>query len=118
MQNILLVEDDLLLSQNISSLLEKEMYNVTVAGSLSEINHNPQDLIILDWRLPDGRGIDFLKSLRANFNSTPVIMLTSKSEVEDKVIGLELGANDYMTKVISSRFPAAEVVNYENGARK
>jgi len=105
MKNILIVEDDKLLSENIRDLLEGENYSITTAHNLSEAHaqKNSPDLIFLDWRLPDGRGIDFLKAIRSEGSPTPTIMLTSKSDLEDKVLGLELGANDYVTKPFASK---------------
>ena len=61
------------------------------------------DLILLDIMLPEMSGIDVLKRIRATESQTPVIMLTAKSEVEDKVKGLDLGANDYVTKPLKLR---------------
>lgn len=99
MKKILLVEDDQLLAENIINLLNEELScQIEHSSKITDINGSGYDTIILDWRLPDGRGIDFLKNLRAEKNQTPVIMLTSKSLVDDKVLGLELGANDYITK--------------------
>jgi len=111
MQQILIVEDDPLLSENLQSLLSTEMYSVVAAQDLSQarkLNKN-LDLILLDWRLPDGRGIDYLKELRADNVTTPIVMLTSKSDLEDKVLGLELGANDYITKPFAPKELLARV---------
>ena len=64
---------------------------------------NDYDIIILDWMLPDGNGIDFLKELRQAQFLAPVIMLTAKTELIDKILGLESGANDYITKPFEPR---------------
>jgi len=111
MPQILIVEDDPLLAENLTSLLSDELYSVIAAQNIAEarsLNQAP-DLILLDWRLPDGRGIDYLKELRTSDKSTPVMMLTSKSDIEDKVLGLELGANDYVTKPFAPKELLARV---------
>ncbi|WP_283778675.1 response regulator transcription factor, partial [Lysinibacillus sp. D4A3_S15] len=70
----------------------------TGADALLQYREQQWDLILLDIMLPEMSGIDVLKRIRANESQTPVIMLTAKSDVEDKVKGLDLGANDYVTK--------------------
>jgi len=67
------------------------------------------DLLILDWMLPDGQGIDFLREIRGSGHSGPVIMLTARTEVIDKVVGLESGADDYLTKPFEPRELAARI---------
>jgi DNA-binding response OmpR family regulator len=63
-----------------------------------------QDLIVLDWMLPDGQGIDFLKQVKSSEKAQlPIILLTAKSDLIDKVLGLESGANDYVTKPFEPR---------------
>lgn len=105
---ILLIEDDINLGTNLKSFLEKESFHVLHADTLKmaqtlRTEHNDIGLIILDWMLPDGQGIDFLKELRSKSISTPVIMLTARVDLIDKVIGLETGANDYLTKPFEPR---------------
>jgi DNA-binding response OmpR family regulator len=106
MKNILLVEDDENLGDSLKKYLQNEGYKITLARNLSEgrtLKEEKNDLIILDWMLPDGQGIDFLKELRKEKNPTPIIMLTARTEVIDKVLGLESGANDYLTKPFEPR---------------
>ena len=81
-------------------MLQDEGFGVTQVAQLAQIQNNIEnkDLVVLDWRLPDGQGIDFLKSYRKEGGVLPIIMLTAKSDLIDKIVGLETGANDYMTK--------------------
>jgi DNA-binding response OmpR family regulator len=104
--NVLLIEDDKNLAESLLSYLKMEGFKVTHCENLEKARlekHNEFKLIILDWMLPDGQGIDFLKELREGECNTPVIMLTARADLIDKVIGLESGANDYMTKPFEPR---------------
>lgn len=106
MKQILIVEDDVNLGQSLKKICEGEGMVAHLATNLSEargIISNSLDIVVLDWMLPDGQGIDFLKELRQTQKSIPVIMLTARTELIDKVLGLETGANDYMTKPFESR---------------
>lgn len=106
MDKILLVEDDQGLGKSIYEFLKMEGFDVLWAQSLEEaskVEVKELRLIIQDWMLPDGQGIDFLKKLRNAGSNIPVIMLTAKTELIDKVIGLESGANDYITKPFEPR---------------
>ncbi len=106
MAKILLIEDHENISNGIKAALEAEGYQVDVATTLKmakeKMNLNP-DLVILDWNLPDGQGIDLLNGFRSQGVKTPVIFLTARVELVDKVLGLEMGADDYMTKPFESR---------------
>lgn len=99
---ILIVEDDIRLADNIATMLKHDSYAVDVANSVLEaedkINSPDYDLVILDWKLPDGSGLDICKSMRAEEVFTPILMLTANSQSEDKVEGLDAGADDYLTK--------------------
>ena len=106
MHKILLVEDDHSLGSSLQSFLKSEGYDVTWVQTIDAATKHDKDdtnLIILDWMLPDGQGIDLLKELRHNNIKTPIIMLTARSELLDKVLGLESGANDYLTKPFEPR---------------
>jgi len=106
MTKILLVEDDKNLGLSLKERLEAEGYLVEWSESIkmaSEALNQKPHLIILDWMLPDGQGHDFLVSLRKQGVLVPVIFLTAKVELVDKILGLELGANDYMTKPFEPR---------------
>ena len=101
---ILVVEDD----EGIASFLDKglraEGHAVAVAATVEEgrawlaADGTEVDLVLLDLRLPDGSGEELLRWARARGMQTPVIILTAKSEVRDKIAGLDAGANDYITK--------------------
>ncbi|MEX3747980.1 MULTISPECIES: response regulator transcription factor [Lysinibacillus] len=101
-KRILIIEDE----ENIARVLQLELqfegYKAdtvhTGTDGLLKYREQQWDLILLDVMLPEMSGIDVLKRIRATESQTPVIMLTAKSEVEDKVKGLDLGANDYVTK--------------------
>jgi len=99
---ILLIEDDERIAQNIAHMAREEGYAVTVCHTandgLERAETDPFDLIILDWMLPDGDGIEICKTLRKERIACPILMLTARSQVEDRVAGLETGADDYLTK--------------------
>lgn len=103
---ILVVEDEISLSKQVRELLHSEGFEPTVAENLAEAQKAIQssyDLILLDWMLPDGQGIEWLKTLRTKGTLTPVLMLTARTDVIDRVLGLELGASDYITKPFEPR---------------
>lgn len=112
MKKALLIEDDFNLGNGIKETLSTEGFNVTLAQDLakaSEYNPCDFDVIILDWMLPDGQGLDLLREIRATGSHTPVIMLTARTDLIDKVLGLETGANDYMTKPFEPRELVARI---------
>lgn len=102
---ILLVEDDQRLSQFIESELSLEGYQVTVAlnglDGLACARDSQLDLIILDWMLPEISGLDICNRLRKTGVKIPIIMLTAKDEILDRVTGLNAGADDYLIKPFS-----------------
>jgi heavy metal response regulator len=99
---ILIIEDEVRIASFIERGLKEERYIVDVAHTgekgLFQAEVNPYDLIILDIMLPDIDGISICKRLRENGISTPILMLTAKNRVQDKVLGLDSGADDYLTK--------------------
>ena len=103
--HILLVEDDPKLSKFVASELGLEGYQVTVANNgidgLAIARESQPDLIILDWMLPEISGLDVCTRLRKTGIQIPIIMLTAKDEVPDRVMGLNAGADDYLTKPFS-----------------
>ena len=107
MTKILIVEDEPAMLAGLNDNLEFEGYLVETASTgdvgLTKINAGDFDLILLDVMLPVISGFDILKKVRAARNSTPIILLTAKGEELDKVRGLELGADDYITKPFSLR---------------
>ena len=113
MPKILIIEDDPAMQTGLRDNLEFEEYDVKVIGDgkagLQSLLENSYDLVILDVMLPSMSGFDVLKRAREKGVGTPVIMLTAKGEEIDKVLGLELGADDYMTKPFSLRELLARV---------
>jgi len=99
---ILIVEDEKKVAAFIKKGLEEETYAVDIASDGEEGLHlgeqNPYDLIILDLMLPKINGLEILSRLRAKKIETPILLLTAKDSVEDKVEGLNQGADDYLTK--------------------
>ncbi len=104
---LLLAEDEVSLSRALVKILEKNNYTVEpVYDGLSAkeyLEMDEFDAVILDIMMPKMNGIEVLKSMRARGDLTPVIMLTAKSEVDDKVLGLDSGANDYLTKPFETK---------------
>ncbi len=113
MATILIVEDDPKMLAGLKDNLEVDGYDVDSASDgeagLKKITENRYNLILLDGMLPKLSGFDVLKKSRERGVATPVIMLTAKSEEIDKVLGLELGADDYITKPFSLRELLARV---------
>ncbi len=104
-KKILLVEDELNIATSLQQFLVAEGFHVSIADSLQAANQASRDwdLCLLDWMLPDGQGIDLLRSWRSGGIDNPIIFLTAKAEVIDKVLGLEFGADDYLTKPFEPR---------------
>ena len=102
---ILLVEDERKLSGVIKRSLNEVNYAVDLANNGDEAlfiaESNPYDLIILDIMLPGKDGISICRNLRKNKNDTPILMLTARDDEEDKITGLDSGADDYITKPFS-----------------
>ena len=102
MATILVIEDEYAVARGLQYALEQEGYGVTLAptgeAGLAAASELAPDLIILDVRLPGIDGFEALRRLRAAGSKAPVLMLTARDDEVDKVIGLELGADDYLTK--------------------
>lgn len=100
--NILIVEDDLHLAEALKQIVEEQNYMADVVydgmDGLYYASNNQYDVIILDVMLPKMNGYDVIQMLRKQNISTPTLMLTAKSEIMDRVTGLDSGADDYMTK--------------------
>jgi len=107
MNKILLVDDDQALSELLCEYLSEEGYLCTPAFSgpdgLAQAQSQAYDLIVLDIMLPGMNGIEVLKQLRVDEVSTPILMLTAKGDDLDRIIGLELGADDYVPKPCNPR---------------
>ncbi|MBP9759046.1 response regulator transcription factor [Candidatus Dojkabacteria bacterium] len=99
---LLLIEDEQSLAHNIQKLLQKQTFAVDLAYTgregLKKAEIEDYDLIILDWMLPDIEGIDVLKKLRESDIHIPVLLLTSRGEIEDKLSAFDLGCDDYLVK--------------------
>jgi DNA-binding response OmpR family regulator len=102
---ILVVEDEEVLAQALVEVLEREHYAVDhaadgeTAGELAAVNE--YDLIVLDWTIPPPTGIELLRAWRREGKGTPVLMLTARAEIHDRVDGLDTGADDFLAKPFS-----------------
>jgi DNA-binding response OmpR family regulator len=113
MTTVLAVEDDPAILRGLSDNLRFEGYEVVTASD-GETGYKLQaekkpDLILLDLMLPRMSGLEFCRKLRAEGNQTPILMLTARSEEPDRILGLDLGADDYVTKPFSVRELMARV---------
>lgn len=103
---LLIVEDDENILQSLRGLMLSEGFLVEIARNVREALVGADasiDLIILDWTLPDGQGVHLIKTWRQSGFAKPIIMLTARTELIDKVLGLEIGADDYVTKPFEPR---------------
>jgi DNA-binding response OmpR family regulator len=104
---ILLAEDEKALSKAIIKIFEKNNYSADAVydgeDALAYLEMGNYDVAVLDIMMPKMDGITVLKKIRAEGNRIPVLMLTAKSEIEDRVLGLDSGANDYLPKPFDSR---------------
>lgn len=105
--SILIVEDDPDIQDMLNYSLLPEGYTLysamTVRDGWDIIDKKSVDLVLLDWMLPDNSGIDLLHRIRKYHSALPVIMITAKAEEEDRILGLDVGADDYITKPFSVR---------------
>ena len=103
---ILIVEDEIGLAEAVAAILKTQRYSAVIANDgLTGLQYaltDEYDCIILDIMLPKMNGLDVLSTLRAKDIETPVLLLTAKSETEDKINGLDCGADDYLTKPFST----------------
>lgn len=104
---LLLAEDEAALSKALTAILERNNYSVDSVcdgqAALEYLESDNYDGVILDIMMPKIDGITVLRKLRQKGSLVPVLLLTAKSEVDDKVLGLDVGANDYLTKPFHSR---------------
>lgn len=104
---LLLAEDEKSLARAVSAILEKNNFSVDVvhngADALDWLRAGNYDGAVLDIMMPKMDGITVLKTIRAEGNMLPVLLLTAKSEIDDKVEGLDSGANDYLTKPFAAK---------------
>ena len=112
MTKILIIEDEASFSEALSFLLQKEGYSISIADNgkdgLEQFKSQDFDLVLLDLMIPELSGIEVCRAIRAT-SQVPIIMLTAKDSEIDKVVGLELGADDYVTKPYSSRELVARI---------
>ncbi|NOU93019.1 response regulator [Paenibacillus sp. LMG 31456] len=107
--NILIIEDDPSIQMLLKLSLEVEGFHSTVAGTgaagMEALGNQQQpiDLILLDLMLPDRSGFELLQALQQQYKTIPVIVLTAKNEMNDKILGFQLGADDYLTKPFETR---------------
>lgn len=112
---ILVVDDDPDIRELIMAQLGRERYAVRAAGSVGEtraaLDAEPVDVVILDLNLPDGDGLALCRELRAEGFASAVMMVTARDSAIDRVLGLELGADDYLTKPFEPRELLARIRN-------
>lgn len=115
MYKILIVEDELPMLQGLKDNLELEGYEVDTASDgkagLEKLRSSQYHLALLDVMMPKMSGFDVCKTVRREGNKTPIIMLTAKGEEIDKVLGLEIGADDYITKPFSFKELSIRIKN-------
>ena len=113
MAKILLVDDDLSLLETLSEWLVGEHHVVDAVSSAQEARERLEqityDVVVLDWRLPDGEGPKICQEFRANKGTAPVIMLTARADIADKEHGLDMGADDYLTKPFNPKELSARI---------
>jgi len=99
---LLLVEDSLRLQKLLADALRRASYEVDVVATVAELLNSiavvQYDLIIVDLGLPDGDGLGASRTLRSMGHSTPILIMTARGSIEDRVIGLDSGADDYLIK--------------------
>jgi DNA-binding response OmpR family regulator len=102
---ILLIEDDTKLAQFIEMELTCEGYQVNMAHNgldgLTQARQTPPDLVILDWMMPGLTGVEICRRLRSTGSKVPIILVTARDEISDRVAGLDAGADDYVIKPFS-----------------
>jgi len=110
---VLVVEDDPRLLANIATILTRAYYAVDTAATgregMDKVLTEDYDCVVLDWMLPDGDGVNYLRKLRKQQIKTPVIMLTARSLSPDVIMGLDAGADDYITKPFDAEVLLARI---------
>ncbi len=110
---ILIAEDEAELARGLKFLLEKNKFTVDVvydgAEALAYFGCTAYDVVVLDIMMPKVNGLEVLKQIRESGSGVPIMMLTARAEIEDRVIGLEAGADDYLPKPFASREFVARV---------
>ena len=113
MTTILVVDDDAALARGLTEALTRESYAVKTAGTVQRarrmLHEEKIDLVLLDLILPDGSGEELCKEMHREGTPPPIIMLTSKKDEVDKIVGFEIGADDYVTKPFNVREQMARI---------
>lgn len=124
---LLLLEDDPILGDGLAAFLRSEGHAVEWYCRLAQVQgfeDEPYDALLVDWSLPDGSGLDWVTSLRRRGLDTPVIVLTARDLLQDRIRGLDAGADDYIVKPFAAEELAARIralgrrVAGANGARR
>ena len=98
---ILLLEDDLILGEGLRDFLRTEGHTVDWVQSILQARalvNEPHDALLVDWQLPDGSGLDWVRQLRSRHDTRPILMLTARDLLQDRIQGLSGGADDYLVK--------------------
>jgi len=118
---ILYAEDEVALARAVAKILEKNNYTVDVVhnglDALDYLQNGNYDIAILDIMMPKMDGITLLRRMRTTGITIPIIMLTAKTEIDDKVLGLDSGANDYLTKPFDTKELLARIRVLTRGQR-
>jgi two-component system phosphate regulon response regulator OmpR len=110
---VLVVDDDPEIRKLLARYMQEQRFRVQIAANTREVHErlvtNQIDLIVLDVMLPDGSGLDLCRDLRASRSTVPIILLTALKEDVDRIIGLEIGADDYLGKPFNPRELVARI---------
>ncbi|PXW99438.1 two-component system OmpR family response regulator [Sphaerotilus hippei] len=109
---LLLLEDDTTLGEGLAAFLRSEGHLVdwfTRLAQVRTLGAEPYDTLLVDWQLPDGSGLDWIASLRRHGNVTPIVVLTARDLIRDRIQGLDSGADDYLVKPFDPEELAARV---------
>src|ERR1700679_950018 len=113
MPRLLIIEDDESLSNTMQDWFKSQNIDLEAVGTaregLEKLTFYSYDVVIVDWGLPDGTGVELLKAYRGKGGITPVLMLTGRSAVDDKEVGFDSGADDYLTKPLNLRELSARI---------
>lgn len=118
---VLVVEDDLVTRRLLQQILEREGCVVTTSGTvaeaMAEVGRREYSLVLLDLNLPDGDGLDVCRRIRDRHRQMPIVIVSTRSEIDDRVVGLDHGADDYMIKPFDPREVVARVRAHLRRAR-
>ncbi|MFO1218097.1 MAG: response regulator transcription factor [Burkholderiaceae bacterium] len=109
---LLLIEDDVTLGEGLRDFLRAEGHQVEWAQSLAQADTHRGDVldaVLVDWQLPDGSGRDWIAARRTRGDATPMLMITARDRLDDRVLGLDSGADDYLVKPFAPEELAARL---------